>query len=138
MEADAASAIVDVCRGEPFLFQLAGERAWYAGAGAVITREHVLSGWRGAEREATAHVERILDRLPDRERAFVEAMAGLPAEDRTLTRIAAEAGHAKATEAGTTARRLDTVRGIIHRGTAYGFRHRAIEAYLTSGWPRIG
>ncbi len=83
-------------------------------------------------------MERILDRLPDRERAFVEAMAGLPAEERTLTRIAAEAGHAKATEAGTTARRLDTVRGIIHRGTAYGFRHRAIEAYLTSGWPRIG
>ncbi|WP_279630800.1 hypothetical protein [Rathayibacter sp. VKM Ac-2804] len=38
---------------------------------------------------------------------------------------------------GTTAQRLDTVRGIIDRGKLYGFRHRAIEASLTSEWPRV-
>ncbi|OOB92291.1 hypothetical protein B0T42_01370 [Rathayibacter sp. VKM Ac-2630] len=30
-----------------------------------------------------------------------------------------------------------SVRGIIDRGTLYRFRHRAIEAYLTSEWPRV-
>ncbi|KQQ09701.1 AAA family ATPase [Rathayibacter sp. Leaf296] len=136
MESDAVAAVVELCRGEPFLFQLAGESAWYAGTGTTITRQQVLAGWRGAQREAAAHVERILGRLPPRELAFLEAMASMPAGDRTLTRIARAIGLSKPTEAGTTAQRLDTVRGIIDRGTLYRFRHRAIEAYLTSEWPR--
>ncbi len=137
MEEAAAAAIVELCRGEPFLFQLAGERAWYASGEATITRAQVMSGWRGAQREAAAHVERILTRLPPRERAFLEAMAGLPARERRLSRIAAEAGYAKATDAGPTSQRLDTVRGIIDRGKLYSFRHRAVEAYLTSDWPNL-
>ncbi|PTL72479.1 AAA family ATPase [Rathayibacter caricis DSM 15933] len=136
MESDAVAVVVELCRGEPFLFQLAGESAWYAGTGTTITRQQVLAGWRGAQREAAAHVERILGRLPPRELAFLEAMASMPARDRTLTRIARAIGLSKPTEAGTTAQRLDTVRGIIDRGTLYRFRHRAIEAYLTSEWPR--
>jgi len=136
MESDAVAAVVELCRGEPFLFQLAGESAWYAGTGTTITRQQVLAGWRGAQREAAAHVERILGRLPPRELAFLEAMASMSARDRTLTRIARAIGLSKPTEAGTTAQRLDTVRGIIDRGTLYRFRHRAIEAYLTSEWPR--
>lgn len=137
MDQDAAALIVDVCRGEPFLFQLAGEQAWYAGSTSTITVEQVRQGWRGAQREATAHVERILERLPAREREFLQAMAALPAHDRTATRIAKAMGFAKVTEAGPTAQRLDTVRGIIDRGKPYTFRHRAVEAYLTSGWPRV-
>lgn len=137
MDADAATAIVDLCRGEPFLFQLAGERAWYAGPGETITRTEVVSGWRGAQREAAAPVERILARLPERERTFIEAMARLPAQERSLSRIASEVGYAKATDAGTTAQRLDTVRGIVDRGKSYTFRHRAVEAYLSSDWPRV-
>ena len=137
MEPAAAAAIVDLCRGEPFLFQLAGEQAWYAAPDAVITRDQVLSGWRSASREAGAHVERILNRLPEREKQFLEAMAALPAHERTLTRIAADAGFAKPTDAGPTAQRLDTVRGIISRGKPYSFRHRAVEAYLTSDWPNV-
>ncbi|PIJ41619.1 AAA family ATPase, partial [Leucobacter sp. OLES1] len=135
MDPAAAAAIVDLCRGEPFLFQLAGEQAWYAGTGPIITEEQVLAGWRSASREAGAHVERILNRLPEREKQFLEAMADLPPKERTLTRIAADAGFAKATDAGPTAQRLDTVRGIISRGKPYTFRHRAVEAYLTSEWP---
>lgn len=137
MEPDAAAAVVELCRGEPFLFQLAGERAWYAGTGDTITREHVLNGWRTARSEAIAHVERILARLPKRESEFVQAMAELPAHERSLTRIAKKAGYVKATDAGPTSQRLDTIRGIIGRGTLYTFRHRAVEAYLTGSWPNL-
>ncbi|MCM3781250.1 ATP-binding protein [Microbacterium hydrocarbonoxydans] len=136
MEPGAAAAIVDLCRGEPFLFQLAGEQAWYAGTSSTITAAQVRQGWRGAQREATAHVERILERLPPRERQLLQAMAGLPTSERTATRIAEAMGFSKVTEVGPTAQRLDTVRGIIDRGKPYTFRHRAVEAYLTSDWPR--
>ncbi len=79
MEKQAAAKIVDLCRGEPFLFQFAGEQASYAGDTRVITGDQVRQGWRPAQREATAHIERILYRLPRRETQFVEAMASLAA-----------------------------------------------------------
>lgn len=137
MQSSAAEAIVNLSRGEPFLFQLAGQKAWYAGTGDVITHDEVVRGWREAQAEATSHVERILDRLPLREREFLEAMAGLNPSDRTLTRIATEAGFTKSTDAGPPSQRLDRVRGIITRGKPYSFRHRALEAFLTSEWPDI-
>lgn len=136
MEPAAVETIIDVCRGEPFLFQLAGERAWYAGSGAVITRRDVREGWKGAEAEAISHVERILSRLPQREREFVTAMADLPTDERTHARIAAGAGFSRPTDAGPASQRLDRVRGIITRGKPYRFRHRAVEAFLTSDWPK--
>ena len=135
LAADAQRAIVERARGEPFLFQLAGERAWYAGTDNLITAEHVKAGWRNAAPEAEAHVQRILDRLPARERQFIEAMAELAPEERSLTNIARKAGCEKATDAGPTAQRLDRARRIIHRGRPYRFRHRAVEARLTSNWP---
>ncbi|MFZ6992774.1 ATP-binding protein [Curtobacterium sp. RRHDQ66] len=137
MEQNAADAVVDLCRGEPFLFQLAGEKSWYAGSGETITLEQVRAGWRGAESEAGAHIERIVSRLPQRERDFLRAMADLPAERRRFSIIAAEAGFAKATDAGPTAQRLDTIRRIIKRGSKYSFQHRAVEAYMTTDWPSI-
>ena len=42
-----------------------------------------------------------------REREFIEAMAELAPEERSLTNIARKMGHAKATDAGPTAQRLD-------------------------------
>ncbi|WP_092532599.1 AAA family ATPase [Actinomyces ruminicola] len=135
MEPAAQRAIVERSCGEPFLFQLAGERAWYAGTDNLITAAQVETGWRDAAPEAEAHVQRILDRLPARERQFLEAMAGLEPEERSLTNIARAMGYAKVTDAGPTAQRLDLVRRIIRRARPYGFRHRAIEAYLTSDWP---
>ncbi|WP_027587395.1 ATP-binding protein [Acidipropionibacterium thoenii] len=137
MTPDARDAILRACCGEPFLFQLAGEQAWYADGSDVITRDHVLAGWQIARPEAAAHVERILQRLPGREREFLEAMSGLAPEDRTLTRIAAEMGYPRASNAGPTSQRLDSMRGIIARGKPYAFRHRAVEAYLTTGWPDL-
>ena len=135
MEPAAQRAIVEFAHGEPFLFQLAGERAWYAGTDDLITAEHVRTGWRDAAPEAEAHVQRILDRLPPRERHFLESMAALPPEERTLTNIARSMGYERTTDAGPTAQRLDLTRGIIRRGRPYDFRHRAVGAYLTSEWP---
>ncbi|WP_371029177.1 ATP-binding protein [Pseudoclavibacter sp. JSM 162008] len=116
MEPAAQQQIVELSHGEPFLFQLAGERAWYADTGNVITRDHVLAGWQHARDEAEAHVERILERLPQREREFLHAMAELPVADRKLTQIARALGHERATEDGTIAQRLDRKRGILQRG----------------------
>lgn len=135
MEPAAQRAVVELAHGEPFLFQLAGERAWYAGTDEIITAEHVRTGWRDAAPEAEAHVQRILDRLPPRERHFLEAMAALPPEERTLTNIARSMGYERTTDAGPTAQRLDLTRGIIRRGRPYRFHHRAVGAYLTSEWP---
>lgn len=138
MAPDALQTIVRLCHGDPFLFQLAGQQAWDAGTGATITRDEVVSGWTRTKRRALSHVERILARLPERERDFLEAMARLPEAERTLTRIAKDAGGHTAAQAGPTAMRLDTVRGLIDRGRPYAFRHRAVEALLTSSWPDVG
>lgn len=135
MEPGALRMIADLACGEPFLFQLAGERAWYADTDSTITCQDVVAGWNGARSEAESHVLRILDRLPAREREFVEAMAELAPEDRSLTKIAHHMGYQKATDAGPTSQRLDISRGIVNRGKPYSFRHRAIGAYLTSEWP---
>lgn len=137
MEAKAQRAIVELACGEPFLFQLAGERAWYAGTEDVITAEHVRSGWREAAPETEAHMQRVLDRLPAREREFLQAMAELEPEERSLTNIARKMGYRKTTDAGPTAQQLDVSRGIIHRGRPHSFRNRAVGAYLTSDWPRL-
>lgn len=141
MAQDAVDAIIRACCGDPFLFQLAGERAWDASASSLITVDDVGAGWSTAIQEAERHVDRILDRLPDRERQFIDIMAGLAPDDRTLTRIATDLGYGSAAQIATTARRLDSVRGLIQRGGGRGrpcrFRHRAVEAYLTSEWPEL-
>ena len=103
----------------------------------MITVNEVISGWGEAKTEAAAHVERILERLPGRERQMLEAMAEIPASERSATNIAKAMGFERATQAGPTAQRLDTIRGIIQRGSNYTFRHRAVEAYLTSNWPDV-
>jgi len=137
MTQEAAELLVDLSCGEPFLFQLGGERAWLSGDSSTITIDDVKLGWETVQQEAALHVERILDRLPPRERQFLEAMAALEPNDRTLTNIAREMGYSDGSQAGPTAQRLDTMRGVIDRGKPYTFRHRAAEAYLTSGWPRV-
>lgn len=135
MAPHAAAAIVQRCHGDPFLFQLAGQYAWDAGTETRIEHADVERGWRRARLEARQHVERQLERLPPNERAFVDAMASLPPEERTLTQIARSMGYERASQAGPTAQRLDTIRGIITRGSLYTFRVRTVEAYLTSDWP---
>lgn len=138
MEPAAADLIIERACGEPFLFQLAGEKAWLASPGETITLADARLGWQRAADEAEDHVQRILRRLPERERTFVETMAQLDPPDRQLTTIAKQMGYSKGSDAGPTSERLDRGRGIINRGRPYTFRHRAVEAFLTSEWPHSG
>ena len=135
MSQAAIEEVVRVCHGDPFLFQLAGQHAWDAGGDSVIEVEHVRRGWARARPEAVTHVERLLERLPDLERAFLDAMAELEPDARTATNIARALGYDRASQVGATAQRLDTVRGILERGKPYSFRVRAVEAYLGGAWP---
>ena len=81
-------------------------------------------------------MQRILERLPAREQAFLEAMAQLPPPERTLTNIARALDYRRASDAGPTAQRLDLIRRVIRRGRPhYTFRNRAVGAYLESDWP---
>lgn len=137
MTPDAQRMIVELACGEPFLFQLAGQNAWYAGTDNTITAEQVRKGWRLAAGEAETHVQRILDRLPTRERQFLDAMAALAPNERTLSTISSAMGYHSPTAAGTTAQRLELARGIIDRGRLYSFTNRAVEAMLTSAWPHV-
>lgn len=135
MTTAAIDAIVDRCLGDPFLLQLAGQHAWDAGDGQQIDVDDVRAGWEAARPEAVTHVERLLGRLPELERAFLDAMAELEPEERTATTIARALGYERAAQVGATAQRLDTVRGILERGKPYSFRVRAVEAYLQGTWP---
>lgn len=136
-EAAALERLVEVVLGDPFLFQLAGQRAWEAGTGAVVTLNDVEAGWAVAASEARRHVSRMLDRVPDRERAVLAAMAELDPDDRSAHNIARHMGHDSSAQIGSATRRLEDVRGLIVRGrTGYRFTSRTIDAYLAGGWPR--
>lgn len=138
MTPEAAARIVELCHGDPFLFQLAGQQAWDAGTDVLLHVDDVMRGWSRARPEAIQHVDRLLERLPEKERQMVEVMAELPVEQRTLTNIAREMGYETASQAGPTAMRLDANRGIIERrgrSEPYLFRSRIVEARLTSEWP---
>jgi len=129
--------LVTLCKGDPFLFQLAGERAWFAGTSSIVSGDDVERGWIGASTEASGHISRIINRLPEKERLLVETMAKLAPEDRTATNVAQVMGFSDSSQIGTTAKSLDEGRKIIFRGKPYSFQNKAIEAFLTSEWPKI-
>jgi len=100
-----------------------------------IDDDDVIRGWSRARPEATRHVERLLERLPEKERQMLDVMAGLPPDQRPLTNIAREMGYEAASQAGPTAMRLDANRGIIERrgrSEPYVFRSRIVAV------PRLG
>jgi hypothetical protein len=135
MTSDAIGRLVNRSLGDPFVFQLIGQAAWDADpASSAITATDVERGRRQVAREARSHVERQLDRLPDKERQRLEAMASIGPSGRTATAIARELGYSSATQIGTAAQRLDSIRGLIVRGKPYHFRVRTVEAYLTGSF----
>lgn len=136
MTEDAIRAILACVLGDPFLFQLIGKAVWDNQPDQqVITVDHVTAGWQSVKGEARSHVERLVDRLPARERELVETMARLAPKRRTLTNIATELD-VTATQLGSTAARLED-RGVIARGRPYTFNARTIEARLQGAWPDI-
>lgn len=130
----AVEAILACVRGDPFLFQLVGKAAWDAAPDSqVITEEHVLAGWEDVKAEARRHVERLVERLPERERELLEAMVRLTPSSRTLTAIGRQLGKTAA-QLGSASQRLED-RGIITRGRPYRFTARTIEGLLGRSWP---
>jgi len=135
-EAEAIDLLLDKVLGDPFLFQLAGQRAWEAGHSHVITVRDIQQGWHAATPEARRHVSRMLDRVPQREQAVLEAMASLPPDSRTANQIAHAMGHDTSARIGSATRRLEDVRGlIIRKRNGYKFTSRTIAAHLDGTWP---
>ena len=92
LEPAAVDALVEVCLGDPFLFQLAGEAAWNAGPGPVITAEEVRRGWAGARREVARYVAARLEGLTDLQLSYLQAAAALGPEERTSAAVALALG----------------------------------------------
>ncbi len=132
MTADAVTAIVNRCLGDPFLFQLLGAAAWTQGEGATITADEVRRGWDAVRPEATGHVERVWSRVPAGEQALFDSLVGLSPEQRHLSDAAEALGRSSA-ELAQTARRLED-RGLIRRGRPYVVLAAPLEAHLTGTW----
>ncbi len=136
MAPQAVDVIVQRCLGDPFLFQLAGEGAWNAGTGAVISREEADRGWRSARREIDRYVRARLEGLTELQMAYLDALAELAPEERTAAAVAARLGRTGSAGIASTAHALDVERRLIRREAGrVRFRSRVVEAHLTGGWP---
>lgn len=129
LEPDAADAIVAASYRDPFLFQLVGSRSWLAGTGGRITADDVDRGVASARPEVLLHVDRLLERLPDLQRGFVQAMVTLDLADRKLSSIATAMGYDGAQELGSTTQALEG-KGVVERGRPYRLLAPAMEARL--------
>lgn len=135
LQPDAADVLVDHAAGDPFLFQLLGQHAWDAGTDPTITTADVHRGAAACRPEAARHVQRLLERLTQLERQFIDAAAQLPPDQRTLTAITHHMdGYDSPTQLGPTAARLES-KGVLTRGRPYVLRYRVLEAYAVGRWP---
>lgn len=136
LDAAGETALIESCLGDPFLFQLAGEVAWNAGTGAVITQDEVRRGWAGARREVRRYAAGRLEGLSDLQLSYLQAAAALDPGERTSAAVAVSLGRASSAALGSTAAALDTDRGIIRREAGrIRFRSPSVEAFLRGHWP---
>ena len=136
MEPGAVDHVVERCLGDPFLFQLAGEAAWNAGRGRVITTEEAQRGWAAQRREVVRYVEGRLEGLTELQVQYLTTVAGLDADERTAGLIAAAMGRKSSQALGSTAQALEHDHRLIRRrGGHVTIRSRALEAHLAGGWP---
>jgi hypothetical protein len=133
---DAVDLVVARCLGDPFLFQLAGEAAWNAGTGAVVTVEEAERGWGSSRREILRYAEARLEGLTELQLRYLRGSAALPPEERTAANVAAQLGRSASTELASTAHALDADRRLIRRVSGrVRFRSPVVEAHLGGGWP---
>lgn len=108
--ADAArEALIEVCQGDPFLFQLAGAAAWDAGVGPLITEEEVHFGWARVRREVHAHVRSRLQGLSELQGQVLRAaVAVTDGQDVAVdgTTIARRMGRTASSAIGSTLQAL--------------------------------
>lgn len=103
---DALATAIDVTEGYPYAVQLFGYEAWLAAVeGDVIDSVHAAAAARGTRTSLQTMYRSRFEALPDRERAYVRAMAALPEVERTSGRIAAGLG--------TTSDRLGSARSRL-------------------------
>lgn len=114
---DALERLAHVTGGWPVAVQQYGYEAWNAGTGSQITSEDVahalLVGERALDR---IYASRLRD-TTDRQRAYLRAMAGLPAEQRTSAAVAAALGGVSRTWGST---REGLIRSGLIRADGYG------------------
>lgn len=136
MEPAATDVVVERCLGDPFLFQLAGEAAWNAGSGVVITGEEAARGWRAIRREVVRYVEGRLTGLGDLQLRYLQAAAQLDDEEPAAAAVAAALVHGGSSRLASTAQRLDSDHRLIRREAGrVRFRSPAVRAFLRGGWP---
>lgn len=136
MEPAATDVVVERCLGDPFLFQLAGEAAWNAGPGNVITGDEAVRGWRLVRREVVRYVEGRLSGLGDLQLRYLHAAAQLDDEEPSAAAVAAALGQGGSPRLASTAQRLDSDHRLIRREAGrVRFRSPAVRAFLRGGWP---
>ncbi|WP_108664561.1 ATP-binding protein [Euzebya rosea] len=136
MDTGVVEDVIGRSLGDPFLFQLAGEGAWNAGTGTVITREEGDRGWQTVRREVERYVQSRLDGLTDLQMEVLTAAAGLGAAERTGSAVAQAVGRTGSAQIASTTRALDVEHQIIRRQAGrITFRSPAVEAFLAGSWP---
>lgn len=136
MTPGAVDVVVGRSLGDPFVFQLAGEAAWAAGTGPVITEEEARRGWDVARREVRGVVEGRLAGLSDLQVRFLRAAAALDDDERTAANVARAVGYERSSQVASTAHGLDVERGLLRREAGrIAFRSPSVRAYLADEWP---
>lgn len=136
MEPAAVDRIVARCLGDPFLFQLAGDAAWNAGTGPLITEEEAHRGWTFVRREILRYVEGRLSRASDLQLDVLRAAASVEEDERTADAVARALGRTGSAAIGSTLQSLDRTHHLIRRDVGrVVFRSEAVRRYLIGDWP---
>jgi hypothetical protein len=95
-EPEALAPVVEATGGYPFFVQLMGYETWNAaaerGARSVVNAEDAAAGVARARLEAARLYESRLDEVPDTERRYLDAAAGLEEGERRSAEVAAALG----------------------------------------------
>lgn len=136
MAPEAVDLIVERCLGDPFLFQLAGEAAWNAGTGPLITGQDAARGWQMVRRETVRYVEGRLGGVSDLQVAVLRAAGSLADLDRTGDAVATAMGRSGAAAIASTLQSLDRTHRLIRREAGrVSFRSEAVRRFLAGDWP---
>ena len=133
LEVAAREALVEVCLGDPFLFQLAGAAAWDASTGAVLTAADVRTGWDRVRREVEAHVRQRTAGLTELQLSVLTAAARTGGEQADGTTLAQAVGRRSSSDIGSTLQALVTKRLLALGPDGYRVVSRAVARNLAGG-----
>lgn len=128
----ARERLVELCMGDPFLFQLAGAAAWDAATTGLVELAHVDDGWRRVHREVDAHVRSRLEGLTELQRRVLAAAADL-GDGANGTEIARRIGRGASSDIGSTLQGLVDKHHLRLEGGGYRVVSRAVARALREG-----